>query len=93
MFGEQADLESWYWLPDGRLEGVVYNHPRLGNCRTVTTSPVERLDADIRTVRTKSGTLYRLGRPLYQHLDFEHLLLTRMLGHTTPGNRRVDESM
>lgn len=67
-------LEKWaikyypnpYAAPENqpiRLEGVVYGHPRKEDGKEVVTSPIEKIDHDLRQVTTRTGTVYQLGKP------------------------------
>lgn len=65
-------LDEWKVLPNGRLEGKVFNHPEIEDGAVISTSPVmmnPRQDTSsspgngIVLVETKSGTQYILRNP------------------------------
>jgi hypothetical protein len=55
-------------LRNASLNGKVYGHPRFPNGHGVVTSQIE--EANSRVVRTRSGSLYKLGTPSKTYLDW-----------------------
>lgn len=59
-------LDDWKVLRNGRVQGVVRNHPTIPDGDTITTSPITQPEsaARRRTVTTVSGSRYQLGDPM-----------------------------
>ena len=71
-------LENWFITRDERLSGNVYSYPndRHWDGKEVLTSQIVNLDNDMKTAITKSGTIYHLGTPTSDYV--EYLLATNM---------------
>ena len=50
------------------LGGDVVDHPRLGTMKDITTSPIEDVNGNL--VTTHSGTVYELGEPDPNFVEF-----------------------
>jgi hypothetical protein len=67
-------LENWsviclnvnpYMAPEGQekqLHGEVFDHPGFEDGEVISTSAIINYDADGKTVRTSSGSVYTLGK-------------------------------
>jgi hypothetical protein len=65
------DNDNPYQAPEQRkkrLHGDVYNHPRLGDLKDVTTSSIVSVDGCM--VETRSGTVYELGEPSADYVNW-----------------------
>lgn len=79
----------WPVLPGPRYRGVVWNHRTLRDGTLVTTSAVVELKDG--RIRTRSGSLYVLGRTFYseQHATQQTGLRFSMPGTTPPNGLQV----
>ena len=74
-------LEEFVPIKEGAcLVGQVQGHPKIVDGHRAFTSPVKKIDAGARTCTTRSGTIYALGAPLedyvnyIQHVNYSELL-------------------
>jgi len=62
-----------YTAPERRfksLTGQVYGHPRYPAGHRITSSSLMEIDVKNRTARTYSGSVYELGAPSQEYLEF-----------------------
>ena len=57
-------IEDWKVLKNGRVVGIIKNHPSIPQGDTITTSPIDRPEsaAPRKTITTVSGSKYQLGK-------------------------------
>lgn len=62
--------DDMYLPPEqcGRINGAAYNHPEFSDGSRVVTSLI--MEASGREVKTASGSVYRLGEPKAEYLDY-----------------------
>lgn len=62
---EQKIINNWCLQQDTprRISGNVSNHPGFADGDFITTSTVVAVDPESECVRTRSGTVYKLGNP------------------------------
>jgi len=66
-------LEEWALTYGDRISGKVYGSHRFDDGHRVTTSSVMSVIPKTKSVKTSSGSLYRLGEPLSGEMTFEAL--------------------
>lgn len=49
-------------LRKARLQGTVYGHPKHDDGKRVVTSSIQKVDPVAKTVTTRSGSVYELGK-------------------------------
>ena len=80
---QSATLEDWY-IRQGRLHGIVWGHPRLGDGDKIATSEIIEINFAAHQAYTQN-TCYTLGaiHPRYEAYattPMELLLMERLLG-------------
>ena len=71
QWGLGSDEDDVYRAPETRrhcLRGVIYGHHRKPDGSSVQTSPVVSVNG--REVTTKSGTIYLLGEPHPDYVEY-----------------------